>query len=105
MYLYFTTTSHQHHVGEIHQKPAHIRALQAIFPFAGYCECDVDGRMPCDTNVVLCSAWSSDCQSDSKLWLFDLREIVDHDVEIAILQYATSNQLTPIYSHTADFFF
>ncbi|MBU3602485.1 hypothetical protein [Polynucleobacter sp. AM-25C3] len=87
------------------QKPGQILDPQDTFSSAYYCGCAVDGRIPCDTNVVLYSSSSSDCQSDSVRSLFDPIQIVDHDVDIAPLEYEIPSQLRPTHSHAADFFF
>jgi hypothetical protein len=101
----FTTNCNLHHADAMPQKPDQILDPQATFSSAYYCGCVVDGHIPCDTNVALCCSSSSDCQSDSAQSLFDPIQIVDHDVDIALLEYEIPSQLRPTHSHAADFFF
>jgi hypothetical protein len=45
------------------------------------------------------------CQSDSVQSLFALKLTLNHDVDIALLEYEITSQLKPNRNHAADFFF
>jgi hypothetical protein len=94
-----------HHAGAMPQILGQLLGLQATFSFVGHSGYVVDGHMPCDTSAALKYPSSPDCQSDSVQSLFDLKQILDHDVDIALLEYEISSQLRPNHNHAADFFF
>jgi hypothetical protein len=94
-----------HHADAMPQKLDQIPHPQATSSFAHYCDCVVDGRIPCDTSVVLCYSSLPDYQSDSVQSLFDPIQILDHVAEIGYLECEIASQLRPTHNHAADFFF